>query len=67
MPTSKELKQSSSQELKQQMHELRKELFRLRNEAELNKRSGKSHRLRATRKDIARIHTILRERELSEV
>lgn len=66
MPNSKELKQSSSPELKEQLTTLRQDLYKLRNERALSKRLEKPHRLRALRKDIARIHTILRERELSE-
>lgn len=65
MPYSKELKQSTSQELKEQMLTLRKDLFKLRNERELSKRLEQPHRLRSLRKDVARINTLLRERELS--
>lgn len=66
MPNSNELKNSSNEELKERLKQERIELFKLKNEYELSKRLEKPHRIRATRRQIARILTILRERELSE-
>lgn len=65
MPNSKQLKQSSNEELKAQLQDLRRDLFKVRNERALSKKVEKPHRLRSLRKDIARIHTLLTERDLS--
>lgn len=62
MPNSKELKTKSQQELQQMLEQLQHQLLRLRNEKQLSKRLEKPHQLRATRKEIARIHTLLTER-----
>jgi large subunit ribosomal protein L29 len=62
MPNSKELRTKSQQELQQQLEQLQHQLLRLRNEKQLSKRLEKPHQLRATRKEIARIHTLLTER-----
>lgn len=62
MPASKELKTKSQQELQQQLEQLQRQLLRLRNEKQLSKRLEKPHQLRATRKEIARIHTLMTER-----
>ena len=67
MPNSKQLKESSSDELRQQLRDLREDLFKVRNQRALSKKVEKPHRLRSLRKDMARIHTILRERELTEI
>jgi large subunit ribosomal protein L29 len=67
MPNSKEIRDSSNQELQERLKQERIELFRLRNEYELSKRIEQPHRLRVKRREIARILTILRERELNEI
>lgn len=58
-----ELREMTEEELRQRLQETRRELFNLRQQWYAG--SLEDHnRLRAVRKDIARIHTILREREL---
>ncbi|HOK05960.1 MAG TPA: 50S ribosomal protein L29 [Syntrophales bacterium] len=59
----KELRDIGSEELRQKDRELREELFRLR----LRHRSGQLETpsaLKKIRRDIARIKTVLREREV---
>ena len=59
----KEIRQLSSKELNDKLLELKAELFNLR----FQKATGQLDnplRIKAVRKDIARIKTILREREL---
>ncbi|HQE91751.1 MAG TPA: 50S ribosomal protein L29 [Anaerolineae bacterium] len=59
----KELRELTEEELQLRLHETRRELFNLRQQWYAG--SLEDHnRLRAVRKDIARIMTILREREL---
>jgi large subunit ribosomal protein L29 len=59
----KELRELTEDELRLRLHETRRELFNLRQQWSAG--SLEDHnRLRAVRKDIARIMTILREREL---
>lgn len=67
MPASKDLKSKSPQELQQMLEQLQRQLLRLRNEKELSKKLEKPHQLRATRKEIARIHTLITERALCSV
>ncbi|MEJ5309264.1 MAG: 50S ribosomal protein L29 [Anaerolineae bacterium] len=58
-----ELREMTEEELRQRLRETRRELFNLRQQWYAG--SLEDHnRLRAVRKDIARILTILREREL---
>ncbi|MGI6367835.1 MAG: 50S ribosomal protein L29 [Anaerolineae bacterium] len=57
------LHEMSNEELAQELQELQQEQFNLR----FQRHSGQldnSSRIRAVRRDIARVHTILREREL---
>ncbi len=59
----KELRELTEDELRLRLHETRRELFNLRQQWYAG--SLEDHnRLRTVRKDIARIMTILREREL---
>ncbi len=60
-----ELREKTDSELLEELKNLRAELFNLR----LQKATGgltNPHRIKAVRKDIARILTILRERELKK-
>lgn len=56
-----ELKQKSAQELEQEVLNLRREQFALRMQQGTGQ-LAKSHRIRAVRRDIARIKTILTEK-----
>ena len=61
--TNEELRQLSADELTSKVRELKEELFNLRFQAATGQ--FESHgRLSAVRKEIARVYTIIREREL---
>lgn len=59
----KELRELTDEELKTKLNELKEELFNLRVNKSLGK-LGQPHRFKEVKRDIARILTILREREL---
>lgn len=59
----KELREMSNEELHRQLDELKEELFNLRFQLTVGQLDNPM-RVRQVRKDIARIKTILREREL---
>ncbi|HBT20963.1 MAG TPA: 50S ribosomal protein L29 [Peptococcaceae bacterium] len=62
----KELRELSTEELQQKVGELKRELFNLR--FQLATGQLENHmRIRQVRKDIARVKTILRERELQQM
>ncbi len=60
-----ELRKSSSDELNTKLGELKAELFNLRFQLAVNQLENPM-RIKAVKKDIARIKTIIRERELNE-
>lgn len=61
----KELREMSQDELVAQLKSLKEQLFRLRFQLATAQLENPM-RIRQVRKDIARVHTILRERELQE-
>jgi large subunit ribosomal protein L29 len=61
----KELRKMSSEELKQRERELREELFNLRFQHSLGQLTNTA-RISQVKREIARIKTILRERELGK-
>ena len=61
--TAKEIREKETEHLKHELDEQRKHLFDLRSQAVTEKLEDPSQ-LRKTRKDIARMQTILRQREL---
>ena len=61
--TAKEIREKETEHLKHELAEQRKHLFDLRSQAVTEKLEDPSQ-LRKTRKDIARMQTILRQREL---
>ena len=61
--TSKEIREKETEHLKHELEEKRKHLFDLRSQAVTEKLEDPSQ-LRKTRKDIARMQTILRQREM---
>src|SRR5688500_20140187 len=63
--TVKEIREKETGHLKEELVEKRKHLFDLRSQAVTEKLEDPSQ-LRKTRKEIAQIKTILRERELAE-
>ena len=62
MMKAKELKNLSSEELAKKLDELKKDLFMLRMQHSTNQLDNPM-RLNAVKKDIARIKTIIREKE----
>lgn len=56
-----ELRNMTADEIRLKVEALKKDLFNLRTEAEAG-RVEKPHKIRLTRKDIARCETILREK-----
>ena len=59
-----ELRELSVEELQRKLTELKEELFNLRLQLAVNQLENSS-RIGAVKKDIARVSTILRQRELS--
>ncbi|MCY0879407.1 MAG: 50S ribosomal protein L29 [Firmicutes bacterium] len=59
-----ELRQMSQEELQAQLKSLKEQLFRLRFQLATQQLENPM-RIRQVKKDIARVHTILRERELN--
>ncbi len=60
----KDLKTKSADELNKQLADLKDELFKLRFQHAINQLDNPM-RIKAVKKDIARINTVLREQELS--
>ena len=60
--SARDLKQKSVSELKALQGELRRELFNLRMQQYTNQ-LDKPHRIRETRRQIARVETVLRQAE----
>ena len=63
--TAKEIREKETEHLKHELTEQRKHLFDLRSQAVTEKLEDPSQ-LRKTRKDIARMITTLRQRELEQ-
>ena len=61
--TVKEIREKETEHLKHELVEKRKHLFDLRSQAVTEKLEDPSQ-LRKTRKDIARMHTVLKQREI---
>jgi large subunit ribosomal protein L29 len=61
--TNEELRQLTSEEIIEKLREAKEELFNLRFQAATGQLETHGH-LSAVRKEIARIYTIIREREL---
>lgn len=61
----RQIKESSEQELVAMLHEERKALFNLRHDASA-KQLENPMRIREARKNIARVLTIMREREIAK-
>ena len=63
--TSKEIRELSTEEQQTKLKDLKEELFNLRFQLAINQLETPT-RIKAVKKDIARISTILREDELAE-
>lgn len=66
MLKAKNLRDESLQELSARLLEVKKELFELQNEKSRAKKQEKPHQLREKKKDIAKILTIIREKQMAE-
>ena len=66
MTTAKDFRKSGAPELQTQVQTLKKEIFALRNAASSKKEDVKPHQIKVKRKDVARILTVLRERQLQQ-
>ena len=62
----KEIREKSGEELNKELMDLKSELFKLRFQHATNQLDNPM-RLREVRKSIARIKTVLRERELNDI
>ena len=60
-----QIRELSAEELSEKLEDLKQELFNLRFQNAVNQRENTA-RLKAVKKDIARIKTILREAELAQ-
>lgn len=63
--TSKEIRELSTEEQQAKLKDLKEELFNLRFQLAINQLENPT-RIKAVKKDIARISTIIREDELAE-
>ncbi|MGN0459852.1 MAG: 50S ribosomal protein L29 [Ruminococcus sp.] len=63
--TSQEIRELSTEEMQSKLKDLKEELFNLRFQLAINQLENPT-RIKAVKKDIARISTILRENELAE-
>ena len=59
-----ELRELNTKELLDRCEELKKEIFTLKSSAAIEKKEKCARAIRGHKKEIARIHTILTEREL---
>lgn len=66
MTTAKELRDQSVEELQVLHNELRKELFDARTVAKQRRQSEAPHNTRNVRRDIARVLTVLKQKETSK-
>lgn len=63
MTKAKDLRDKSVEELEASYNDTRKELFHLRNGMQRDKKSEKPHLVRLMKKEIARLLTILHEKQ----
>ncbi len=61
-----DLKTQSIDELEATCDDCQKSLFRLVNEAKQTKKAEKPHLIREKRKDIARLRTVIRQKQLAK-
>lgn len=66
MKKAKDLRDQSIEELEAHLLDLDKERFHLVNEYQLNKKVEQPHRLRAQRRDKARVLTVLNEKRKND-
>jgi len=66
MTKAEHFRNQSNEDLNSALVDHRKELFKLVNEAKLSRKSEKPHLLKTKKKEIARILTVMREKELQK-
>jgi large subunit ribosomal protein L29 len=66
MTKAKDMREQSNQELENQLQDLRKEIFTLKNGVASKREDVKPAQIQVKKKDVARILTVLRERQLQE-
>lgn len=67
MVKAKNLRDQSTEELEATLLDIQKELFELKNERKQSKKLEKPHLLREKKKDIAKILTVVREKQMAVV
>lgn len=65
MKKAKELRDLSIDELQANYQDTKKELFRLVNDARISKKTEKPHLIQGKKKEIARILTVMHEKQLA--
>ncbi len=65
MTKTKEFRDHSVEELESNLIDLRKKLYEVKNEEKQAKKLEKPHQLHLLKKDIARLLTVLREKQLA--
>lgn len=65
MAKAKEYRDQSEEELVATYEDIRKELFQLKNEVKRTKKVDKPHLFRAKKKDMARLLTVINEKQLA--
>ena len=62
-----DLRDQSVPELRAQVHDLNREIFQLRNELATQRKLEKPHLIKAKRKDVARLLTIMTQKQKEAV
>lgn len=63
MTKAKEMRDQSFEELEAHLNDSRKALFELVNAVRLSKKADKPHLITQTKKEIARLHTVITEKQ----
>lgn len=66
MKKAKDFRDMSVDELEATHHDLCKELFRAKNQMQQEKKAEKPHLINQAKKEIARLLTVLREKQLAQ-
>jgi ribosomal protein L29 len=66
MPKAKQFREQSDAELEAQCEDLRREIFTMKNALSSKKEDVKPYQIQMKRKDVARMLTVLRERQLEQ-
>ena len=66
MYKAKELRDQTNEELQALLLDLKKGIFKMRNDIRLTKKNENPQSIKNNRRDVARIHTIVRERAIKQ-